>query len=255
MRRLAPPAILLALIAACDGTSSSSDSLAIACTCDDGARNGFMTCPLPGAGCTCDCTETACAPAASRVCEGEYLYDVDACGNREPVPAQWCACHCVAGATACPDWQEPAALTPPSSCTVATDCLQVDDFDCEQVGDEWRHGFALTNACDFAIRCYFYSFSSTIVRRPDGYWAAATYSCLAPPAQPKLDSGQSSGFAGQFFSTEAECRLSWDSPAVVTLSYRACVAADDPADTCLPDVSYPDGVCPPPTLVPVCGGG
>ena len=127
MRRAILPStflFLLGLALACAGEagpSACSPAATTACQCDGGARNGRASCNAEGSAFgSCDCSVAACVPMASQRCEGNHLFDLDACGNPDPIPARRCTCPCLPGGTTCPGWQEPAALTPAPSCHVVT---------------------------------------------------------------------------------------------------------------------------------------
>jgi hypothetical protein len=99
------------------------------------------------------------------------------------------------------------------------------------------------------VRCYVYSETSRIEVVADGWmeWWGREYT--GPPLWPLLDPGQeATGYYG--YATEAECRSRWDARSVTELGYFACVRADDPPASCLPDLA--DWLA---SLAPVCGAG
>jgi hypothetical protein len=252
MRRLIVPLFVAAALAAgCDDRYCSPGATR-ACTCDSSGRNGRENCEATGAAFgPCDCTEAACEPAATRTCRGDHLFGVDACGNVAEVPAERCVCPCVENATSCPAWSAPATMRIPGSCTDDTACLSLEFPACEQDGSLWWTGVNAVNTCDHEIRCYLHAAMVSIGASNGGYWEYWERICIAPPLWPSLPPG--AGIKnGTGFDTVEECRAVRDAWLASSTHYYACVRADDPAETCLPDL--PDHrVCPPPDLAPVCG--
>jgi hypothetical protein len=251
MRHVHAAALLLALVTACSGDlCAPGDSEP--CTCASGA-SGRAPCDPAGDGFgACDCGAAACPPGASHRCEGSELFAIDACGNRDPVPARVCACACAEGATACPDWEEPPALRAAAGCTDRTACLRMEDVHCELDSDGlWKHGQRVTNACDEPIRCYVYQYRSVVYPISGGWMTMVGSGCIAPPGLPALDAGQSIyGWEGH--ATEEACRERWDSSRATEFAYHVCVRADDPVETCLPGVTVAQGIADCSPLEPVC---
>lgn len=220
------------------------------CQCGGGSLSGLTTCGSDGSAFgACDCGLAACAPMASQRCQGDHLFDVDACGNLDPLSARRCACPCAPGGTACPAWQEPAALRPAPACTVVTSCLVVEDLHCAPVGAEWLHGERATNGCGFAVRCYVYNRTSWIQAIPGGSIESTDTFYAGPPTIPQLPPGPAL-LGGFTYSSEAACRATWDARSVSELGYFACVRADDSPSACLPALADPLTV-----LAPTCSPG
>lgn len=252
MRNAWVAAVLVALLPACSDDLCAPGE-AEPCTCASGA-SGLAACDAAGNGFgACDCGAAACAPGASHVCEGSALHAIDACGNRDPMPARLCACACAEGGTACPEWDEPPALQIPADCSDRTACLRVDHVHCELVGADglWKHGLLVSNACDEPIRCYLYHHGSVVYPITGGWRGTTLAGCMAPPLFPAFEPGQSI-FGWQGYDREETCRERWDSPRATEFGYHACVRADDPLETCLPGLTDAQGRndCSP--LEPVC---